>query len=138
MVGNGATDWDFDVSPSFPDTVYNFNLISKAVLDEYKSNYCVVYFNDFRPRNGTDLEKCNNLWDTMTNLTKNLNWYDLYRPTYPNSSLSVLLADSEERYGVSEVTGEKYKKGYTFSEYTPWLKDHPASKSKIVFGSNVT
>jgi serine carboxypeptidase-like clade 1 len=27
MVGNGATDWDFDVSPSFPTTVFNFNLI---------------------------------------------------------------------------------------------------------------
>jgi carboxypeptidase C (cathepsin A) len=24
MVGNGATDWDYDVSPSFPEVVYNF------------------------------------------------------------------------------------------------------------------
>jgi hypothetical protein len=29
MVGNGATNWDFDVSPSFTETVYNFNLIPK-------------------------------------------------------------------------------------------------------------
>jgi len=29
MVGNGATNWDFDVSPSFPKTIYNFNLIPK-------------------------------------------------------------------------------------------------------------
>ena len=35
MVGNGATDWDFDVSPSFPSIVYNFNLIPKKLYDEY-------------------------------------------------------------------------------------------------------
>jgi hypothetical protein len=29
MVGNGATDWDFDSNPSFPDTVRNFNMIPK-------------------------------------------------------------------------------------------------------------
>ena len=29
MVGNGATDWDFDSNPSLPDTVRNFNMIPK-------------------------------------------------------------------------------------------------------------
>lgn len=32
MVGNGATDWDFDVSPSFPETVYNFNIMPSQLL----------------------------------------------------------------------------------------------------------
>lgn len=27
IVGNGATKWDVDISPSFPDVMYNFNLI---------------------------------------------------------------------------------------------------------------
>jgi len=31
MVGNGATDWDFDSNPSFPDTVRNFNMIPKTL-----------------------------------------------------------------------------------------------------------
>jgi hypothetical protein len=122
MVGNGATDWDFDVSPSFPETVFNFNLISQKTLDAYNDNYCVVYFNDFRPRNGTDMEVCNKTWDEINNQTGDLNWYDLYRPVYPGGPLGLLLSDSDERYGVSEVSGEKYKRGYTFSEYTPWLK----------------
>tara|TARA_B110001450_G_C17528245_1_gene443520 strand:- start:46 stop:327 length:282 start_codon:yes stop_codon:yes gene_type:complete len=75
-------------------------------------------------------------------MTGDLNWYDLYRPVYPGGPLSknkMLKSDSDERYGVSEVSGEKYKRGYTFSEYTPWLKNHPAfRKSQAVFGSNVT
>ena len=90
LVGNGATDWDFDVSPSFPETVYNFNLISKATLDDYMNNYCVVYFNDFRPRNGTDMEVCNKTWDKINNMTGDLNWYDLYRPVYPGGPLAML------------------------------------------------
>jgi hypothetical protein len=35
MVGNGVTDYDYDVSPSFPETLYNFNLISKKLLDTF-------------------------------------------------------------------------------------------------------
>lgn len=139
MVGNGATDWDFDVSPSFPETVYNFNLISKSQLDTYQENYCVVYFNDFRPMNGSDIDLCTKTWNEITGMTEDLNWYDLYRPVYPGGPLGKMLqSDSDERYGVSEVSGERYKRGYTFSEYTPWLKNHPAARSKAVFGSNVT
>jgi hypothetical protein len=33
LVGNGATNWDFDVSPSFPEVAYNFNVIPKRMLD---------------------------------------------------------------------------------------------------------
>ena len=32
LVGNGATNWDYDVSPSFPEVVYNFNLIPETML----------------------------------------------------------------------------------------------------------
>jgi len=63
MVGNGATDWDFDVSPSFPSIAYNFNLIPKKQYDEYNSLGCKVFFNDFKPRIGSDIDKCNNLWN---------------------------------------------------------------------------
>jgi hypothetical protein len=27
IVANGATDWEVDVSPSFPEVVFNFNII---------------------------------------------------------------------------------------------------------------
>ena len=61
LVGNGATDWDVDISPSFPDVMYNFNLIQKSLLDTYKDNNCVVYFNDVKPPTPTKI--CNDTWN---------------------------------------------------------------------------
>lgn len=58
LVGNGATDWDFDVMPSFPETAYNFNVIPKSLLDEYQKLECTVYFNGVRNSTGTDLHRC--------------------------------------------------------------------------------
>lgn len=40
IVGNGATNWDYDVQPSFPATAYYFNLIPKYLLDTYNENGC--------------------------------------------------------------------------------------------------
>ena len=40
IVGNGATNWEVDISKSFADVVYNFNLIPKELYDTYKSNGC--------------------------------------------------------------------------------------------------
>jgi hypothetical protein len=59
---------------------------------------------------------------------KNLNFYDLYRPVYPDSEL---LLQSANRLGVSYVNGEAktYKRGFTMQEYTPWLK---SSNAKIL------
>ena len=52
MVGNGATDWDFDVSPSFPDTVYGFSLIPQKLQVFMQENNCNYYFNDFKNHTG--------------------------------------------------------------------------------------
>jgi len=62
----------------------------------------------------------------MQTLTEDLNWYDLYRA--PTDVLSEPRASSEERLGSRIVDGEEhqYKRGYTFAEYTPWLKNHPS------------
>lgn len=74
----------------------------------------------------------------ITNMTSDLNWYDLYRHKYPDGL--GLKADSEERIGLAYINGQeqKFKRGYTFAEYTPWLKNHPASFSDTVFGAAVT
>ena len=58
MVGNGATDWDYDVSPSFPEVVYNFQMIPKSLWDTYHENHCVEYFNDFKPWAGDNVTLC--------------------------------------------------------------------------------
>jgi len=141
MVGNGATNWDFDVSPSFPETVYNFNLIPKPMLDSYNENGCIIYFNNFRPTNGSN-ETCTSLFNQMSELTSDLNWYDLYRVPNPLGSAGkrVLKATDDERIGTVNIGGEErtFKKGYTFAEYTPWIKNHPGAFSEHVFGDEVT
>ena len=138
MVGNGATNWDFDVSPSFPETIYNFNLIPQSLLDNYNDNYCVEYFNGFRPTNGTDPATCDSLMDNMATLTEDLNWYDVYR--IPNPLTKTLKATDKERYGTVNINGEEktYKRGYTQAEYTPWIKNHPMAQSQMVFGDYVS
>lgn len=62
LVGNGATNWDYDVSPSFPGTVGGFNLIPKTMWDEFDANNCTYYFNDFRAPSNPSKE-CNHTWD---------------------------------------------------------------------------
>ena len=85
MVGNGATDFWVDVSPSFPDTVYNFHLIPRDLYDTYTSNGCFESFNNVLGYTNTTV--CNDAWAVISNLTGDLNWYDLYRPVYPGSPL---------------------------------------------------
>jgi hypothetical protein len=140
MVGNGATNWDYDVSPSFPETVYGFQLIPKELLEQYNDNGCVIYFNNFRPTNGTSNETCQHLFDQMSDLTGDLNWYDLFRVPNPIDGTTMLRVTDEERYGSVMIGGveKTYKKGYTFAEYTPWLKNHPGAFSQMVHGDFVT
>jgi hypothetical protein len=60
MVGNGATNWDVDVSPSFPETLYQFNMIPKHLIDFMNENGCVYYFNDYREHSGP--KTCDAVW----------------------------------------------------------------------------
>lgn len=136
MVGNGATDWDFDSNPSFPDTVYNFNLIPKRTIDKYHNNDCHAYFRDIYP--ATNSTACDEAIEQMENLTSTLNWYDLYRNPVPDSPL---LKDvkGEGRYGTTMVNGvqRKYKRGFTMSEYTPWAR-HIKGERQMILGDYVS
>ena len=58
MVGNGVTNWDYDVFASTPDTFYAFNMVPEEIYKKYKSMGCVEPFNMMRPTNGTDIYMC--------------------------------------------------------------------------------
>lgn len=92
MVGNGATNWDIDISPAYPEVVANFNIIPQSLLDTFESNNCHYYFNDVKTFNNTKL--CNDTWDKINTLAGNLNWYDLYRRVYPDDGLLASRAKS--------------------------------------------
>lgn len=50
MVGNGATNWDFDVEPSFPQTIRWFNIIPPSLFNDFENAECQTYFYpDFDP-----------------------------------------------------------------------------------------
>lgn len=119
IVGNGCTQWDYDVSPSFTNTVYGFNLIPRHYLDKFHQLNCTYYFNDLRPHGGP--AECDPLWDSINDLIKDLNWYDLYQP----ADFAPGLSTGEERLGKTVINGEEktYKRGHTMAEYTPWLKN---------------
>lgn len=117
-MGNGATDWDYDVSPVFPEVVYNFNLIPPRLIKNYTSNGCTFFFNDVR-KPSPDNAVCNDLWNQINDLWVGLNWYDLFRKTYPNSALP-----ADKNAAITEMSRTKtviiggqektYKSGYTF------------------------
>lgn len=149
IVGNGATHWDYDVSPSFPETVFNFNMISRKHIEYFRENDCAYFFNDFK--NHTGSEGCNAVWDAINIVTGDMNWYDLYRKNYDAlGSSSIEQSDSMPLVGKSNplrmastmVNGEEkpYKRGYTMSEYTPWVKHFGNSKpeNEVVYGDFMT
>lgn len=125
IVANGATDWDLDISPSFPDVVYNFNLIPPRVLKNYTTNGCTFYFRDVKPPTPNNTI-CNELWDQINDLWQGLNWYDLFRKVYPQSA-QVSATDDKSRTKTVIIGGEEktYKVGFTFQEYTSWLGKMP-------------
>ena len=130
LVGNGATDWDFDVGPSYPQTLYNFNMISKKTYDKYENDECVVYFNGVRNTTGKNATDCEAQMDyLMSDAIDGLNWYDLYRPNDPELS-------EEEKWGTTVIGGveKKYKRGYTMGEYLRFIK-RPFSGSDRVQGA---
>jgi len=134
MVGNGATNWSYDVWPSFTATAANLNAIPLSLWKEMEANDCVAYFHNVRP--ATDTPECKRLAAKISKDTSDLNWYDLYRQNYDLSPLN-----GEDRYATTIIGGEErtYKRGYTQKEYTPWAEHIFDSKySDVVLGDFVT
>lgn len=132
IIVNGATDWDIDIDPAYPEVVYNFNIIPKHLVDTLKENDCHFYFNDLKVHNNSKI--CQPTWDEIKHLDKDLNWYDLFRKTYPNDLHAL---KSVNRLGESIVKGEvkKYTRGMTMKEYTPWAKRVVQSDNHPLLGA---
>jgi len=74
--------------------MYNFNLIQKPLLDTYRNNDCINYFNDLKPP--TNSTVCENAWNDINDLWQGLNWYDLFRPVVPDDSMLLKQSSSVE------------------------------------------
>jgi len=129
IVGNGATNWEFDASPAFPATAQGFSVIPPKLYEDYVAANCTDYFREIWPM--PNPEVCEPLNDQINDITQNLYIYDLLRPIPSSGGLK---ASDPERIGVAIVDGEEkyYKRGYTMAEYTPWLKKHPLANQEVV------
>lgn len=114
MVGNGATNWSYDVWPTFPTTLANFQIIPMELLAAWEKEGCAAYFHNVRP--ATLTPECEAMAKRMSDLSGTLNWYDLYRKNYD------LPAAPVDRVGKTIIAGEErtYKRGMTMAEYTPF------------------
>lgn len=135
MVGNGATNWEFDVEPSFPKTVRWFNVIPPSLLEKFETHDCHYYFYPEYSDHRNSLE-CDALWEKINNLGADLNWYDLYRPVYPETILSNQKALRANRHASVMIDGQQrtYKRGYTQAEYTPFARHLMATSEPVILG----
>ena len=110
MVGNGATNWSYDVWPTFPATLANFQIIQQSLLADWETEGCAGYFHNVRP--ATKTPKCIAMAKRMNDLSGSLNWYDLYRKNYD------LPAANSTRLGTTIIEGKTrtYKRGMTMAE----------------------
>jgi|Transcript_20013 carboxypeptidase C (cathepsin A) len=124
MVGNGATNWSYDVWPSFPQTLANFQIIEQSLLEDWEKQGCAAFFHNVRPATKTD--ECEAMAKRMGELSGQLNWYDLYRKNYDLPAV--------DRRGETVIDGKvrTYKRGMTMAEYTPFathILDTPAAQA---------
>lgn len=133
IVGNGATDWTFDVQPVFPELAKYFNLIPESVYKQWTDHECTFFFNGTVHYNdsNSNYSTCFGIWQEILDNTASLNWYDLYRKNFtiePSNNTTDFWGNPLEdpRYGKAvlkdgrEVT---YKRGYSFLDYMGgWAK----------------
>lgn len=122
IVGNGCTNWSYDVEPAMPATFANFNLIPMDLYETLNVNNCTYYFREVYE--GSSSPICINAWTKAMELTMHLNIYDLYRPELIPGNNNTMDEMRFNRYGETEIGGKMhtYKRGMTAAEYTPWAR----------------
>ena len=112
--------------------MYNFNIIPPRLIKNYTDSQCTFYFRNVRAPN-PDNAVCKDLWNQIDKLWQGLNWYDLFRKTYPQASIPFNAESMEAamnemgRVKSVNVNGQEktYKSGFTFQEYIGWLGEMP-------------
>ncbi|CDW86436.1 carboxypeptidase c (cathepsin a) [Stylonychia lemnae] len=133
IVGNGATDWDLDIYPAYPEVLYNFNMIDKDLLANFKQSDCHYYFNDVKKY--PNKPECAAMWKTIQDARGNLNWYDLFRTEVPKGP--ILQAVNREGSVMIDGVEKTYTRGFTMQEYTPWAK-HLLTDTPHVLGQSLS
>lgn len=98
-------------------------------MEYYGCNYYNVDI-EFTDPEDANRSECNSLRRKISNLTSNINIYDLYRRCFEAGAVP-----SENDFETVEIDGEikKYRTKYTSLDYTPWLYggDDPAADNPL-------
>jgi len=83
MVGNGATDWHYDASPTRPASAWGFNMITSNQFMEYAHHNCTQYFGQSTAggevfKEGGDAA-CHDINKGVNGLVDEYFIYDVYR-----------------------------------------------------------
>jgi hypothetical protein len=55
IIGNGATDYDFEAPNSYMEDFVAFNLLPQIYLTNYTSNGCGFYWKDIKPNKNSSV-----------------------------------------------------------------------------------
>ena len=108
-------------------------MISKELYDTFENNKCFFSLNSVLPE--SDSQICKDTWAEINNITTEIvNWYDLYRPVYPEMKR----LRNTDRMGKVVIDGveKTYKKGKLMKEYTPWATH--THGSDLILGYTLT
>jgi hypothetical protein len=134
IIGNGYTDPYQDSNVWYPDTLYNFNMISPDLYSKIKTAGCIWYWDKLDIIPHVNPHVCNDYWDELNNQLNCVNIYDLFRTNYDfNCANTSTEVPQKERFSTVEIEGKThtYRRGHTIAQRAPWLKalfreDHPA------------
>jgi hypothetical protein len=94
-IGNGYTDPYTDSNVNFPQTLFNFNIISLDLMTRIEAAGCLWYWDkmDYHPHQNAP--ECDGYWTEINRMLTNVNIYDLYRTNYPDTSLLKTVANED-------------------------------------------
>lgn len=127
IIGNGYTDPMVDSNVLYPQTLFNFNLISWDLMNRINQAGCIWYWDKLDIAPHKNAPGCEDLWSELNSMLKDVNIYDLYRTNYAADQLT---KSENPRLGKAIIDGEEriYKRGHTVAEKSPWLRG--------IFGEN--
>mmetsp|Transcript_23466 Transcript_23466/g.36150 ORF Transcript_23466/g.36150 Transcript_23466/m.36150 type:complete len:132 (+) Transcript_23466:595-990(+) len=122
MVGNGVTNWKYDLYPSLVEMAYWQSLIDPGTYHKMKKldcDYSGAYFSKW------DSAECLMLFYGFYQDLKHVNLYNLHGKCWGNGgkddAAQALFQAGD--MGIKSIDGQlkTYRKAYTLHDYTPWL-----------------
>lgn len=78
IIGNGATDFNFDTAYVYAETVHHYKLINDTIYQEYVDLGCEYWYKDLRVK--ANPPRCDQIFRVVREVFRDWSIYDLTRP----------------------------------------------------------